>query len=124
MVTYKIQAAFWPKWDGEGEPTGPVFWEDEPDAAFGSKEAAAEGLAAMCAAGDLDPTHFRVWLDGNPYAYPEWTPSYAHEAFDRAQSLADVLTARDRAEGRRAPEFGYSAERFAEAKAIVDGARR
>lgn len=57
-------------------------------------------------------------------AYPEWTQSYPHEDFDRTQSLAILLTKEDREAGRPAPEFGYSAARFDEARKIVRAAHR
>lgn len=54
--------------------------------------------------------------------YPAWECTHAGEDFDRAQSLAAQLTEQDRREGKPAPAHGYSAERFEEARRIVDGA--
>lgn len=47
--------------------------------------------------------------------------AYSGERFDRAQQLAQILTDEDRQAGRPAPQYGYSAERFAEAERIVWG---
>lgn len=56
--------------------------------------------------------------------YGTWTSSYSNEDLDRAQGLANRLTAIDREEGRDAPPVGFSAKRFAQAKQIVSDANR
>ena len=45
--------------------------------------------------------------------------TYSNEAFDRTQSLASMLTERDRMAGRSAPVAGYSAENAALAGGLV-----
>ncbi len=57
-------------------------------------------------------------------SYGTWTSSYSNEDFDRAQGLANRLTAIDREEGRPAPSVGYSKERYAQAKQVVEDANR
>lgn len=57
-------------------------------------------------------------------AYPAWTCRYSNEDFDRAQALANRLTAEDRASGREAPAVGYSAARMDEARGIVRAAQQ
>jgi hypothetical protein len=57
-------------------------------------------------------------------SYGTWTSSYSNEDFDRAQGLANRLTALDREEGRPAPSVGYSKERYAQAKQVVEDANR
>ena len=59
---------------------------------------------------------------GKPY--PKWQASYSGEAFDRTQALAAELTQADRLAGRKAPEVGYSSERFADAERIVRAAQQ
>jgi hypothetical protein len=48
-----------------------------------------------------------------------WQPAYSGDDFDYAQSVAQRLTDADRLRGRPAPAYGYSAERFEEAKRLV-----
>ena len=57
-------------------------------------------------------------------SYGKWEQRYSNEDFDRYQSLAGRLTDIDRAEGRVAPAVGYSKERYALAKKIVDSRNR
>lgn len=58
-------------------------------------------------------------------AYETWEPTYAEEAFDRAQALANALTEQDRAAGiPDAPRFGYSGRRFDEAMEQVRKANK
>ena len=57
-------------------------------------------------------------------SYGTWTSSYSNEDLDRAQGLANRLTAIDREEGRDAPPVGFSAKRFAQAKQVVSDANR
>ena len=56
--------------------------------------------------------------------YGTWTSSYSNEDLDRAQGLANRLTAIDREEGREAPPVGFSTKRFAQAKQVVSDANR
>ncbi len=56
--------------------------------------------------------------------YPQWTPHYSGEDFDRTQRLALELTESDRRMGVPTERAGYSAERFKEASRIVRAARR
>ena len=48
---------------------------------------------------------------------------YSNEDFDRIQALATRLTDEDRAAGRPAPAYGYSAENYRRAETIVRGAK-
>jgi hypothetical protein len=57
-------------------------------------------------------------------SYKPWTQRYSNEDFDRYQELANTLTEIDRAEGSPAPAVGYSKERYALAKKIVDSQTR
>ena len=56
--------------------------------------------------------------------YGTWTSSYSNEDLDRAQGLANRLTAIDREEGRAAPPVGFSAKRYEQAKQVVSDANR
>lgn len=55
--------------------------------------------------------------------YGRWRQSYSNEDVDRIASLALRLTDIDRAEGRVAPAYGYSYERYADAKHVVKKAQ-
>jgi hypothetical protein len=57
-------------------------------------------------------------------SYKPWASSYSNEDFDRVQSLAGQLTDLDREEGRPAPAVGYSKERYAQAKQVVEDTNR
>lgn len=58
---FKIQSGFWEKWDGEGEPTGPVFWEDEPEGGGFDTEARAQlAIDDVCEVCGYDPRRFRI----------------------------------------------------------------
>ena len=52
-----------------------------------------------------------------------WAWSHSNEDFVRLQALGDILTAEDRAAGRAAPAYGYSARRVEQARVIVQGMR-
>jgi hypothetical protein len=54
--------------------------------------------------------------------YGTWKSTYSNEDFDRAQHLAQELTDIDRQEGRAAPRWGYSTERFRQASQVVKDA--
>jgi len=56
--------------------------------------------------------------------YPAWRQRYSYEDFDRTQALAQELTDADRTAGRFAPAYGYSAENFDKARAIVREAQQ
>lgn len=60
-MRFKVQAGHWPKWDGEGEPTGPVFWEDW-DGTYPTNEAARAALVRDCADFGGDPDRHRVTI--------------------------------------------------------------
>ncbi len=61
MVTFKIQCGFWPKWDGEGDPTGPVFWEDEDEGGgYATAEEARAGIDSLAEVCGYDARRFRV----------------------------------------------------------------
>lgn len=53
-----LQSGFWPKWDGEGEPTGPVFWEIEGH--FATEAEARADLADQVKTCGVNPALFRV----------------------------------------------------------------
>ena len=48
--------------------------------------------------------------------------SYSNGIFDLAQHVANLLTLADRKAGREAPAYGYSAENFARAEAMIASA--
>ena len=56
--------------------------------------------------------------------YKPWSSAYSNEDLDRAQGLANRLTAIDREEGRSAPAVGYSAKRYEQAKQVVSDANQ
>ena len=51
--------------------------------------------------------------------YKPWSSTYSNEDLDRAQGLANRLTAIDREEGRSAPPVGFSAKRYEQAKQVI-----
>lgn len=57
-------------------------------------------------------------------SYGTWTSGYSNEDLDRVQGLAGRLTTIDREEGRPAPAVGYSKDRYAQAKQVVEDANR
>jgi hypothetical protein len=57
-------------------------------------------------------------------SYQPWTSSYSNEDLDRVSSLASRLTDIDRQESRPAPPVGFSKERYAQAKQVVEDTNR
>lgn len=57
-------------------------------------------------------------------SYKPWESTYSNEDIDRTVSLAYQLTDIDREEGRSAPPVGFSKERYAQAKQVVEDTNR